>query len=207
MLKTIVFTAAITLAMVVLLFKLFTAPLLAFAGLGYTSIETLQQLQAGNTVLREMQRRNDTRRKDASKRFSKKAQKKLAVSALAAATIGTPAVALATIKLEVDDECERREQLHNDADLLFGTDTPFDTQLCMEALKTEAQDNLTVLQNQAYLQAYQWWQQDQWLSDEQKQVLRESMEALQDASQLRQQQIVEELQRLFSNWMSELESP
>ncbi len=197
MLKTVLLTVSITLATVLLLFKLFTAPILAMAGLGYTSLETLQTLQVGNTALREMQRRNDKRRQDAGKRFTRKAQKKLAVSALAAATIGTPAVALATIKLEVDDECERREQLHADADLLFGTSTDFDTELCLDELKTEAQDNFTVLQNQAYLQAYQWWQQEQWLTAEQKRKLFESLESLQDAGKTQQTAIVDELLQMF----------
>ena len=179
MLKTVLLTVGTTLVAVLLVFKLFTEPLLAMAGLGYTSLASLQKLQAGNTVLREMQRRNDSRRQGAARRFNKKAQKKLAVSALAAATIGTPAVALATIKLEVDDECERRAQLHDDADLLFGTETAFDTELCLADLKTETQDELTVLQNQAWMQAYQWWQQEQWLSEEQLQALRDAIETLQ----------------------------
>lgn len=52
--------------------------------------------------------------------------------------MGTVAVAVTMISLEVADYCEEKQQLQEDANILYGTQTEFDLQQCIEGGKEDS---------------------------------------------------------------------
>lgn len=126
----------------VIVSSLFMNSILGLFGLASTSIETLQELRASQQVVAKMKQHHKNKKLKASKTFTKRTTKRVASTALAAATIGTVAVAAVTTTLEVDDYCEDKKSLQEDANILYGTDTTFDLAQCIEEGK---QDSKTIM--------------------------------------------------------------
>lgn len=94
-----------------------------------------------------MKQRHNEKKLNTSKRLVKRSTKRVASTTLAAATIGTAAVALTTISLEVADYCEERRSLQEDANILDGTDIAFDLEQCIEEAEQDANTIFAELQN------------------------------------------------------------
>jgi len=90
-----------------------------------------------------MKKRHSQKKLNVSRKFAKKSTKRVATTALAAATVGTVAVAVAMASLEVDDYCEEKKELQDDANILYVTDVEFDIEQCIEEGK---EDSKAILQ-------------------------------------------------------------
>ncbi|MBL4900527.1 MAG: hypothetical protein JKX76_13000 [Colwellia sp.] len=85
-----------------------------------------------------MQHRNKAKSANVSKRFIKRSGKKVAVTAISAATIGTVAVIGTLTYLEISQYCEDKQQLNEEANILFDTDKQFDINACLEQGKQDS---------------------------------------------------------------------
>lgn len=136
--KTIFFTVSITMAVMAFAFSLFMNTILGMFGMAATSVGTLQQLKASQTIVEKMKTRHHQKRRKLTKRLAKRSSKRIASAALSAATIGTVAVAVTMTSLEVADYCEDKEQLWEDENILNGTKIEFDMGKCLEEAKEES---------------------------------------------------------------------
>lgn len=138
MLRTILLTFTATTAALGLAGSLFLNTILGSFGLVATSVETLRGLQASHQVVETMKARHQRKKLKAGKRFAKRAGRRVATAAVAAATIGTVAVTVTMAGMEVNDYCEERRALQEEANLLYGTDAAFDWGRCYEEGKEDA---------------------------------------------------------------------
>lgn len=153
MLKTILLTMTATAAALSLAASLFLNSILGFFGLAATGAATLSQLRASQQVLEQVKKRHAAKRRHVSKRLVKRSGKRVASTALAAATVGTVGVAVVMTGLEIEDYCKEKESLQEDANLLHGTDTPFDYELCLQESRGDAKAILTEAKNSAEVAA------------------------------------------------------
>ncbi len=137
-------TFLFTVAAIVFVASLFLSQILGVFGLAATSVAALQKLQVSQQIVEKMQNKHSARKLRVSKKFARKAGKRVASTALAAATVGTAAVAVAMIGIEADDYCAEKKELQQDGDLLYGTETKFDADNCVDearqALKAIAKE-------------------------------------------------------------------
>ncbi len=143
MLKTILLTMTATAAALSLAASLFLNSILGFFGLAATGAATLSQLRASQQVLEQVKKRHAAKRRHVSKRLVKRSGKRVASTALAAATVGSVGVAVVMTGLEIEDYCKEKESLQEDANLLHGTDTPFDYELCLQESRDDATEILS----------------------------------------------------------------
>lgn len=129
--KTMLLTSSGTLIIIFLSSWLFLNSLLATFGLAATSIHTLKNLHASQNVVNHMKQRHQVKKRHLTNAFTKRSAKKIASTALAAATIGTVAVAITMVSLEVSDYCEQKKSLHEDENILYTTDSTFDFDQCI----------------------------------------------------------------------------
>jgi len=101
-------------------------------------VDTLSELQASQQIVDKMKQRHKAKKRDLTKNFAKRSSKKVASTALAAATIGTVAVAVTMASLEVSAYCEEQKSLHDDENILYGTDAEFDLNSCIANGKNES---------------------------------------------------------------------
>lgn len=101
-------TSSGTLIIIFLSSWLFLNSLLAMFGLAVTSIHTLKNLHASQNVVNHMKQRHQVKKRHLTNAFTKRSAKKITSTALAAATIGTVAVAITMVSLEVSDYCEQK---------------------------------------------------------------------------------------------------
>ncbi|MBQ0724479.1 MAG: hypothetical protein KBT50_01700 [Cycloclasticus sp.] len=129
--KTMLLTVSVTSIIIFLSVWLFLNSLLATFGLAATSIHTLKNLYASQSVVNQMKQRHQVKKRNLTTAFTKRSAKKIASTALAAATIGTVAVAITMVSLEVSDYCEQKKSLHEDETILYATDSTFDFDQCI----------------------------------------------------------------------------
>jgi hypothetical protein len=141
--KTILITFSATMAAVALVASLFLQSILGAFGLAAISIDTLQNLRTSKQVVDSMKKRHDQKKLKTSTKLVKRSGKRIAATALAAATIGTVAVIVTMASLEVADYCEEKEDLQEDANILYGTLDKFDLAQCIEEGKKDSQSLLT----------------------------------------------------------------
>lgn len=135
MIKTIFVTFCVAFTALAVTAALFLQTILAAFGLVATSIETLQGLQASQQVVERMKARHADRKTRASKRFVKRSGKRVATATLAAATVGATGVVIAVTAVEIADYCEEKQELGEDAKILYGTDDEFNFLACADEAK------------------------------------------------------------------------
>ena len=126
-----------TVAVVILVLKFSYASILAGFGLAAVDAQVLSKLKTSQRIVSQIKKRNKSKRSKAHKRFLKRTGKKLVVGSAAALSLGTAAVVLTTIGLEVEDYCDYLEDLDNERALLNQQQTDFDMQACAESAKKD----------------------------------------------------------------------
>lgn len=150
MVRTILLTFTATTTALGLAASLFLNTLLGTFGLAATSVETLRGLQASHQVVETLKERHQRKKTRIGKRFAKQAGRRVATAAVAAATIGTVAVTATMAGMEVNDYCEEKRALREEANLLYGTDAEFDWGRCYEEGKADATVMLADLKDSAF---------------------------------------------------------
>lgn len=130
--KTILLTFSVTLVATALATSLFFNTILAAVGLTATSISALKNLKNSQLITERMKKRHAQKKIKTTKRFAARSGKRVASTALAAATIGTVAVVATMTYLEVSNYCEDKQDLQQDANILYGTDVEFDLDQCVK---------------------------------------------------------------------------
>ena len=136
--KKILLSICSTLAIISMVFSLFLNTILGVFGLAATSVQSLQKLKASQEVVQRMTKRHETKKLKASKKIVKRAGKRIGAAAFAAATVGTVAVAAIVTGLEITDYCDEKEELQNDANILYGTDVEFNNRQCVAQAKDDS---------------------------------------------------------------------
>lgn len=137
--KTILLTFSATLAAVIFAASVFLNSILGLFGFASIPINKLQSLNNTHQIVEKIKTRHTKRKLNVSKKFYKKSSKRVASSALAAATIGTIAVAVTMASIEVIDYCGEKQELQEDANILYDTNVTFDYQQCLEEGKNDSQ--------------------------------------------------------------------
>jgi len=137
--KTIILTFSATCAVIALAASVFLNSILGFFGLAAVSLEKFNELRTAQSVVEKMKGKHHERRANIGKSFAKRTGKRIATSATAAATIGTLAVTAAVVAIEVEDYCDEKKSLQDEANLLFGTENSFDTENCYEEAKKDVE--------------------------------------------------------------------
>jgi hypothetical protein len=138
MVKVVIPTVVATLAVAFVAGWAFLHPLLGAVGLAAVPRATLERLHASDRAVDALRQRNAQERAELDREFAQRAARHVASTTIAAATVGPPAVAMATMTVEAGRYCERKEALVRDADLLLGTTTAFDRERCFEDAKRES---------------------------------------------------------------------
>jgi hypothetical protein len=126
--------------------KFFFVSIFSLFGYAAVPIESLASLTHSKKVVQKMQTRHKTKTANVSKEFIKRSGKKVAITAVSAATVGTVAVIGTLTYLEINQYCEEKRVLNDDANILFDTETDFDMNACLEQGK---QDSVSIA-NQAW---------------------------------------------------------
>ena len=145
--KTVILSVAATLVAVGLAAALFLNTILGVFGLAATSIDALQNLRASQQVVEKMKKRHAQKKLDVSRKLAKGSAKRVASTALAAATVGTVGVAVTMASFEVAKYCEEKEELQDDANILYETNVAFDFDRCIEEGKKDSKRMLEGLKN------------------------------------------------------------
>ncbi|ANG63074.1 hypothetical protein A8C75_11720 [Marinobacterium aestuarii] len=135
--KTIFWAVSVTLATVAIVASLYLNTILGLFGLATTSINALQELRSSKQVVEQMKQRHQGKKVSASKRLVKRSTKRIGSTLLAAATVGTVAVTAVMVGLEVEDYCDEKQSLHEDASILYGTGSAFDSEQCFDEGREE----------------------------------------------------------------------
>jgi hypothetical protein len=137
-------------------------------GFAIESVETLSQLRTSQNIAQTMKARHKNKKANASKKFLKKAGKRVTSSAVAAATLGTAAVTVIVIGLEVEDYCEDKKELLAEENILFGSDETFDYKKCLSDAEKESEKILTEVKDSVSNSVQESWEstsnytQEQW---------------------------------------------
>lgn len=136
-LKVVLVSVLATLALLIVVLKFSYSAI--FSGLGLSVVDTtmLSKLKRSQRVVSQIQARNQNKRARAHKRFLKRTGKKLVVGSAAALTLGTTAVVLTTIGLEVEDYCDYLEDLEQERAILNAEQPRFDPLACAEMAKND----------------------------------------------------------------------
>jgi predicted small secreted protein len=147
--KTILLTFSVTLAATALAASLFLNTILGVVGLTATSISALQNLKNSQLITERMKKRHVQKKIKTTKRFATRSGKRVASTALAAATIGTVAVVATMTYLEVSNYCEDKQDLQQDANILYGTDVEFDLDQCVKEGEEDSKRILSEVKEQS----------------------------------------------------------
>jgi hypothetical protein len=142
MMKAILLTFSVTLTAIALAASLFFNTLLGAFGLTMTSIDALQNLKTSQLVAERMKKRHEEKKIKTTKKYATRASKRVASTALAAATIGTVAVVATMTYFEITDYCEEKQDLQEDANILYQTEVTFDFDQCIQEGK---KDSVTIM--------------------------------------------------------------
>jgi len=138
MFKTVFFTLSATLSTLAFVSSLFLNSILATFGLVSTSIETLNKLHQSKQIVEQMKTRHTAKKKNFSKKFIQRAGAKISSTATSAIPIvGAVGAVIAVASIEVRYYCEDKQDLHEDENTLYGTQSAFDNEQCLQ----EAQDD------------------------------------------------------------------
>jgi hypothetical protein len=142
MIKTILLTVSVTLAVVGFVASMFLNTILGAFSLTATSIAAMNSLQVSQGIVQKMKDRNKDKKLDLAKQFVKRSSKRVGATASAAATtipgVAVVAVAIVSTGLEVSHYCDQQRELQSDSNILDGTNIDFDTKQCLEAAKEDA---------------------------------------------------------------------
>tara|TARA_R110002095_G_scaffold182303_2_gene159564 strand:+ start:5274 stop:5873 length:600 start_codon:yes stop_codon:yes gene_type:complete len=147
--KTILLTFSVTLVATALATSLFFNTILAAVGLTATSISALKNLKNSQLITERMKKRHAQKKIKTTKRFAARSGKRVASTALAAATIGTVAVVATMTYLEVSNYCEDKQDLQQDANILYGTDVEFDLDQCVKEGEEDSKRILSEVKEQS----------------------------------------------------------
>ncbi len=147
--KTILLTFSVTLAATALAASLFFNTILGAFGLTTTSISALQNLKNSQLITERMKKRHKQKKIKTTKRFAARSGKRVASTALAAATIGTVAVVATMTYLEVSNYCEDKQDLQQDANILYGTEVEFDLNQCVKEGEEDSKRILSEVKEQS----------------------------------------------------------
>lgn len=145
MIKIILITFSAAISVVVFVASMFLNSILGAFGLVSTSLDTFNNLHETKQIMDVVKKRHKTKKLNASKRFVKRTTQKVAASAASAIIpgIAVGTVMVTVIALEAVDYCNHKEELHNDGNILFGTDNSFDYDTCMNEAKNDASEIMT----------------------------------------------------------------
>jgi len=125
-------TIFLTISTCTFIASFFLNTILATFGLVSTSIESMQQLQQSKKVVEKMKSRHKAKKKNFTKKFSKRAGAKLSSTATSAIpVIGVVGAIVAVASLEASYYCEDKKELHDDENLLYGSNESFDKDQCL----------------------------------------------------------------------------
>jgi predicted small secreted protein len=147
--KTILLTFSVTLVATALATSLFFNTILGAFGLTATSISALKNLKNSQLITERMKKRHAQKKIKTTKRFAARSGKRVASTALAAATIGTVAVVATMTYLEVSNYCEDKQDLQQDANILYGTDVEFDLDQCVKEGEEDSKRILSEVKEQS----------------------------------------------------------
>jgi predicted aspartyl protease len=136
--KAVISTLMVTIITGVIVFKFYLSSFFGFLGYAVLPIESLNSLTHSKKIVQKMQHRNKVKTANVSKRFIQRSGKKVAVTAVSAATIGTVAVIGTLTYLEISQYCEDKQQLNEEANILFDTKKQFDMNACLEQGKKDS---------------------------------------------------------------------
>lgn len=150
MFKTILTTFTTTAGALILSAHLFLSSFLGMLGLAATSVGAPATLQASQRIVDPMKARHARKQTRITKRFIKRSGRRVTSTALAAATAGTVAVVAAMTAIEISHYCDEKRALQEDANVLYGTNTKFHLDRCLDesaddakAIIAEATDTVT----------------------------------------------------------------
>ncbi len=147
--KAIFITFTATISVVTFAGSLFLNTILGAFGYTAVAVNTLQKLTATSQVMKTIKTRHKDKKLKKSKRFVKRASRKVATTTAAAATIGTIAVAVTMVSLEVADYCEDKKELQEDENIIFGTNKKFEFQQCIDEAEEDSKTILDEVKNDA----------------------------------------------------------
>jgi hypothetical protein len=139
-LVSVIASVLATLAVSALVLKLSYASILAGFGLAAVDAKMLSKLKQSQRIVSQIKTRNQSKRVKARSRFLKRTGKKLVVGSAAALSLGTAAVVLTTIGLEVEDYCDYLDDLEQERAILNEESADFDMQACADAAKDDMND-------------------------------------------------------------------
>ena len=139
-LVSVIVSTLATLAVTALVLKLSYASILAGFGLAAVDTKMLGKLKQSQRIVSQIKTRNQSKRVKARSRFLKRTGKKLVVGSAAALSLGTAAVVLTTIGLEVEDYCDYLDDLEQERAILNEESADFDMQACADAAKDDMND-------------------------------------------------------------------
>lgn len=139
--RGILATISLTVAAMSVAFTIFMNSILGVFGLAATSIETLQNLKASQSVVKKMKKRHKAKKVRVTKRFVKRSSKRALAGASAAVVPGAGVLAVAAVMVGIEgaDYCDERKALQEDEDILFNTKTDFDLDQCIEEAQADAE--------------------------------------------------------------------
>ncbi len=136
--RTVLLTFTLTVAAIAVAASLFLNAILGVFGLAATSVAAVRNLDATHQIVESMRQRHSDRKREVTRKFASKTGKRVASAAFAAATVGTAAVAVGVVGMEVDDYCDEKKELQKEADILYGTRTEFAADRCFEEATADA---------------------------------------------------------------------
>ena len=139
-LVSVIASVLATLAVSALVLKLSYASILAGFGLAAVDAKMLSKLKQSQRIVSQIKTRNQSKRVKARSRFLKRTGKKLVVGSAAALSLGTAAVVLTTIGLEVEDYCDYLDDLEQERAILNEESADFDMQACADAAEDDMKD-------------------------------------------------------------------
>ena len=138
MIKVILMSISATLLVVVFITSMFLNSILGVFGLASTSIETLNNLQESKQIIDKVKKRHKTKKSNMSKKFLKRSSRKITASAVSAASIGTAAVVITVMSLEMLDYCDDKKELQDNENILFNKTNSFNYSECMKEAQKDS---------------------------------------------------------------------
>jgi len=145
--KTIFYTFFATIAAVTLSTALLWNSVLNSFGFEVIPLGRLHALHASQRKVDQMKEHHKNKRLKTTKKLTERSTKRVASTALASATIGTTAVVGTVIAFEIDAYCAEKKSLQDEANILDGTDIPFDFRQCATEAEQDTHVILTELKN------------------------------------------------------------
>ena len=145
--KIIFISISATLIVAFFVMSIFLNSILGVFGLASTTVDALNNLKESKQILDVVKKRHNIKALNISKRFTKRSSKKAAASAVSAATLGTAAVVITVVGLEVMDYCNEKQELHEEGNILFKTNNKFNYTECLSEAKNDSKAIIISIKN------------------------------------------------------------